>query len=143
VAESNRCGDPASLIGYRGQTMPMVDASPLPDAASRLALVACCGYYCGGCGAHLIGRCEGCRQSARLSGCKVRACCLSAGYTTCAECAVYPDPRTCPVYLDSVNGSSGSLLRARRAACIDRIRKVGLEVFAREMVAAHRPALHS
>ncbi|MBI2497762.1 MAG: DUF3795 domain-containing protein [Opitutae bacterium] len=104
-------------------------------------LVAYCGLYCGACRAYLTGRCSGCRENKKARWCRVRACCLRAGYTTCADCTTHVDVRQCGIHNNFISRLFGLVFRSNRAACIDRIDRIGREAFACEMAAAHRHSL--
>jgi hypothetical protein len=99
------------------------------------ALVAACGLYCGACRKHRSGRCPGCLANEKAGWCKVRSCCLEHGYASCADCVPFDDPRDCPRFDNPIARVIGFLLRSDRAACVDRIREVGRDVFAAEMAA--------
>ena len=96
-------------------------------------LVACCGLYCGACGAHLAGKCAGCRENAKATWCKVRSCCAGKQVGSCAECAEFQDPRACPKFNNVMSRLFGLVFRSDRAACIAQIRRLGLEGHARAM----------
>jgi len=104
-------------------------------------LVAYCGLYCGACGAYQKGRCPGCRQNQKASWCKVRTCCINNGYATCADCMTHVDARRCARFNNPISRLFGFIFRSNRAACIDRIDKIGREAFAREMATTARRTL--
>ncbi len=104
-------------------------------------LVAYCGLYCGACGAYRHGRCPGCRLNNKAAWCKVRTCCIASKYATCADCTTHVDPRQCPGFNNLVSRLFGLIFRSNRAACIDRIDRIGREAFAREMAATGRRTL--
>jgi len=93
------------------------------------ALVAHCGLYCGAS----KGKCPGFRENAKAGWCKVRTCCQEHDYATCADCAEFPDTRQCRKFHNLFSRIIGFVLRSDRRACIERIRAVGPEAFAREM----------
>jgi hypothetical protein len=99
-------------------------------------LVAFCGLYCGACKAYLGEKCAGCRESAKRSWCKVRACCLERGFASCADCGEFPDPARCGKFNNFMSKLFGLLFRSDRRACILRLREMGREAFAAEMAAA-------
>jgi hypothetical protein len=71
----------------------------------------------------------------------VRSCGIAAGYSTCADCAQHADPRECGKYHNWISRIFGFVFRSNRAACIDRVRVVGREEFAREMTQRGRHSL--
>jgi len=44
----------------------------MKEIAADKDLVACCGLYCGACGAYLKGRCPGCRENSKACVLKIR-----------------------------------------------------------------------
>ena len=109
----------------------------MPEVLADAGSIACCGLYCGACGAFLKGRCKGCRGNTRAGWCKVRSCCLERGYGSCAQCADHADPATCAKFDNPIARVFGFLLRSDRRACILKLREVGPEGFAAFM-AGHR-----
>ena len=104
-------------------------------------LVACCGLYCGACGAHRKGKCPGCRKNKKATWCKVRSCCLERGYASCAECADFPDPMKCEKFNNFFSKVFGLLFRSDRAACVRQIRSLGLEGHAKDMAEKKRVSI--
>jgi hypothetical protein len=104
-------------------------------------LVAFCGLYCGACKAYLKEKCPGCRESAKRSWCKVRACCIEHGFATCADCKDYIDPAGCRKFNNVVSRVFAFVFRSDRRACVLRLRAVGGEAFAAEMAAAGRHSI--
>ena len=102
----------------------------MTEIRADAALVACCGLYCGACGAFLKGRCQGCRENARAGWCKVRACCLERGYASCADCADHADPATCGKFDNFVARAIGLVLRSDRRACVLKARELGSDGYA-------------
>lgn len=94
--------------------------------------VAYCGLYCGGCAKFKKEKCIGCYGNEKASWCEIRKCCRKNGYTTCADCAIMP-LQECKKYNNFFAKAIGFLTRTERSKCIDRIKIVGLEVFAQEM----------
>jgi len=95
--------------------------------------VACCGLFCGACGAFLRKRCPGCRQNKGASWCKVRSCCIERAHRSCADCTEIQSVRDCRKYHNWISRIVGWLLRSDRAACIARIRQVGYDEYSEEM----------
>jgi hypothetical protein len=104
-------------------------------------LVARCGLYCGACGAHLRGRCPGCKENNKATWCKVRSCCQDNRYATCTDCVEHRDPRGCRWFNNWIAKLFGFIFRSDRAACIDQIRLIGIEGHAAEMVKSKRHSI--
>ena len=102
-------------------------------------LIARCGLYCGACRKLLVGKCPGCRKNQKASWCKIRSCSASQGYHTCAECPM--NVKQCKTYSNLIGKIFGLLFNSDRAACIDRIRMVGGDEFARDMAAKRQQSL--
>jgi hypothetical protein len=95
--------------------------------------VAFCGLYCGACKKFLSEKCPGCAKNEKASWCKVRACCLENSHASCAECVTFADPMDCKKFNNFISRAAGFVLRSDRAACIARIKAIGLDAFAAEM----------
>jgi len=104
-------------------------------------LVACCGLYCGACRSYLVGRCPGCRANDRARWCKVRTCCIGHGCSTCAACAEFADPMVCGKFNNFISKVFAFVFRSDRAACIEQIRRVGLQGHAEDMAAKRRQSI--
>ncbi len=104
-------------------------------------LVAYCGLYCGACRAYRSGRCPGCRKNEKATWCQVRTCCISQKYANCAACTLHADPMECGAFNHFISRLFGWVFRSNRTACIQRIRTVGSETFAREMAEQRRHTL--
>ncbi len=117
----------------------MSEAAATPTANKDL--VACCGLYCGACGSYRKGRCPGCRENAKATWCKVRACCLERSYASCAECTEHPDPRTCRRFHNVIARVIGLVLNSDRRACVLKIRELGTERYAGFMAEQGRQSL--
>jgi hypothetical protein len=113
----------------------------MPTLAADPELVAYCGLYCGECRRFTAGHCPGCRLNERAGWCKVRTCCLTNEYAGCAACSVHVDPMQCSRFNNIASRLFGFIFHSNRAACVQRIRKVGAGAFAREMTAQHRQSL--
>lgn len=113
----------------------------MPDIAINADLVARCGLYCGACKAFLKGKCPGCRENAKATWCKVRACCIDKAIATCADCSEFVDPRTCGKFNNVIAKLFGLVFRSDRAACIEQIRLLGIEGHARLMAEAGRHSI--
>ena len=96
-------------------------------------LVAYCGLYCGACRSYLKGKCPGCAGNEKAGWCKIRVCCQENSYATCAACQSFTDVTDCKKFHNLMSQVIGFVLRSDRAACIDRIREIGVEAFAAEM----------
>lgn len=94
-------------------------------------LVAFCGLYCGACRKHLKGDCPGCMKNEKAGWCKIRTCCMEKKYHSCADCAM--DVGQCKKFSNFISKVFTIVFRSDRKACIERIRKIGLENYAEEM----------
>jgi hypothetical protein len=113
----------------------------MKQIAIDTGLVAKCGLYCGACPYYLKEKCGGCEQNKKAEKwCKVRTCNLQNGAANCARCKI-DTVETCKVYNNPVARFFSFVFRSNRKACIERIRAVGEETFAREMAAMGRPTL--
>lgn len=104
--------------------------------------IAACGLYCGTCRRFAKGTCPGCLANEKAAWCKVRACCLEHGWQSCAECTLRPLAE-CRKFNSFVGKVFQVVFRSDRRGCIERIREVGPEAFAREMTLSgsyNRPA---
>lgn len=99
------------------------------------ALVACCGLYCGACGAYVKDRCPGCRENKKATWCKVRSCCIERGYLSCADCRDFADVMTCRKYNSIISKVVGFILRSNRSACVAQIKSLGVKGHADRMAA--------
>jgi len=111
------------------------------EIVSDPKLVARCGLYCGACGSYLRGRCPGCLENEKAKWCKVRSCCAERKFVTCADCTEYPDPRVCKDFNNFMARLFGFLLRSDRAACIEQIRRLGVQGHADEMSRERRQTI--
>ena len=102
-------------------------------------LVACCGLYCGSCGAYLNEQCSGCRQSEGNTACGVRKCVCSKGINTCADCIERPSPAACRKIRHSASKVFGMNVPADRAACLEEVRQMGLMAYCQKMAALSKP----
>ncbi len=111
------------------------------EIVSDSKLVAYCGLYCGVCEAYLKEKCPGCHDNEKARWCKVRACCLEAGYSSCADCREFLDPKDCRKFHNFISRIIGFVLRSDRGACIAQIRQKGIESHAMEMAASRRQTI--
>jgi hypothetical protein len=93
-------------------------------------LVAHCGLYCGACGKYLKDKCPGCHANEGARWCKIRSCCRDSQYASCAECTEFQNPGDCAKFNNFFSKMFGLIFRSDRAACIERIRSVGIEAYA-------------
>jgi hypothetical protein len=112
----------------------------MPEAGSP-ELVASCGLYCGACRFYIKGKCKGCAANERATWCKLRSCCIEKGIRTCAECTEFPNPNDCKKFNNFMAKLFGLVFRSDRAACIARIRDLGLEDYASEMAEKNIPSI--
>jgi hypothetical protein len=110
----------------------------MPNISTDPKLVAHCGLYCGACKAYLKGRCPGCHENAKATWCKVRTCCMTAGYASCADCRDLPEAMDCRKFNNAISKVFGLLFRSDRGACIRQIKAAGLAGHAEKMAAAGR-----
>ncbi len=96
-------------------------------------LVARCGLYCGACKAYLKEKCPGCAENAKATWCKVKKCTAENNYTTCAECEQEGGTAACKEFNSFMAKIFGLIFRSDRAACVARIKEIGVELYAEEM----------
>lgn len=96
-------------------------------------LVAYCGLYCGACGKYRSGKCPGCAKNQKASWCGIRKCCMINNYKSCAECKQHDSIMECKKFNNMFSKIFALIFRSDRKACIDRIKEIGTEAFAREM----------
>ena len=104
----------------------------MKEIIADAGLVAFCGLYCGACGSYLKGRCPGCHLHEKAAWCKVRACCIEAGYSSCADCVTFFDPKDCSKFNNVFSKAFGFVFRSDRRACIMQIRGRGLSAHAED-----------
>ncbi len=104
-------------------------------------LVACCGLYCGACPAYLNEKCEGCQQSKRNGWCGVKKCAQEKGISTCAQCSQYPNPMDCKKFNNFISRMMGLVFNSNRAACVEEIRQMGLQIYAAKMADLRKQTL--
>jgi hypothetical protein len=97
--------------------------------------VARCGLYCGACAKFLSEKCPGCHENEKATWCKIRSCCIESGISSCADCAEFADARECTKFDNPMSKLFALFFRSDRAACIDQIRRLGLEGHAEAMAA--------
>ncbi len=95
--------------------------------------IACCGLYCGACGAFLKGHCPGCAGNEKASWCTLRSCCQESGYRSCADCTEFTRAADCPKHDTVLAKLIGLVLNSDRGACVDLIRERGYDGFAEHM----------
>lgn len=117
-----------------------------PNYKIDIQLIAACGLYCGTCPGFLKGKCPGCKGNEKAGWCKIRTCNAEQGYISCGECAEYAGrTRECKKLNNFMGKVFGLIFGSDRFGCIERIRKVGNEQFAREMAESglrNRPVGH-
>ncbi|MEG1555465.1 MAG: DUF3795 domain-containing protein [Bacteroidales bacterium] len=94
--------------------------------------VAFCGLCCSECGSFKKGKCAGCHANEKASWCEIRKCCQENSYLTCADCRIIP-LKECKKYHNFFAKLIGWVSRTDRSKCIDRIKEIGSEAFAKEM----------
>jgi len=95
-------------------------------------LIAYCGLYCGACRSYLKGKCPGCRENEKATWCDIRKCCMENSYASCADCASI-EPMKCKKYNTFISKVIGLLFNSDRNACLNRIKEIGYDEFAKEM----------
>ncbi len=105
----------------------------MKEIVSNPDLVAYCGLYCGACRAYLKESCPGCHENEKAKWCKIRTCCIERGLATCAGCTEFPDPNACRKFNNLVAKIFAFIFRSDRAACIGRIRELGIQAYAADM----------
>ncbi len=111
------------------------------EIAASPELVAYCGLYCGACGAYLKERCDGCHKNEKASWCRIRSCCNGNGILSCASCSDYANPRECKKFNNIMSKLFGLVFRSDRAACIDQIKKMGIDGHAAKMAGLKMQAI--
>ena len=111
------------------------------EVVSDPNLVAYCGLYCGACGSYLRNRCPGCHENVKAKWCKVRSCCIEHRLSSCGDCADFPNPRDCRIFNNAVSKLFGLIMRSDRAACVDQIRRLGMQGHADEMTKRRRQTI--
>jgi hypothetical protein len=96
-------------------------------------LVAYCGLYCGSCKAYLKEKCKGCHENEKASWCNIRKCTIEHAYTSCADCKEFRDIMDCPRFNNFMSRMFAFFFRSDRAACIAKIKELGLEGYAAYM----------
>jgi hypothetical protein len=104
-------------------------------------LVAYCGLYCGACGKHLRGRCDGCHDNTKATWCKVRSCNIERHYASCAECVEHPNAKECKRFNNVISRVIGLVLRSDRTGCITQIKTMGLQGHAEKMAELGRHSI--
>lgn len=92
-----------------------------------LNYVGYCGVVCGKCGAHVKGRCKGCRVEPMFSRCPVRPCAIDKSLTSCADCQ--EDPFECKELNSLIAAIFRWILRRDRRKNLTAIKRVGIERF--------------
>ncbi len=104
------------------------------EVTENTEMIAMCGLYCGTCSRYLKQKCNGCKENDKASWCKLRSCCLEKNIVSCAECDEFKDVMLCKKYNNLVAKIFGFVFNSDRAACITKIKEVGYDGFACEMV---------
>ena len=95
-------------------------------------LIAYCGLYCGACPRYLKGKCAGCRESDKLSWCKIRNCNEENGFHNCGDCTLM-NFSDCKLNHNFMSRFFSLIFNSDRDACVARIKAVGKEDYAEEM----------
>jgi len=113
----------------------------MKEVVNDSALVAFCGLYCGACKKFLSDSCPGCAKNEKASWCGIRKCNLEHSYKSCAECVEFTDIMECKKFNNFISKIFAFVFRSDRKACINRIKEIGIEAFAREMAGKKSPAI--
>ncbi|MCL1833674.1 MAG: DUF3795 domain-containing protein [Leptospirales bacterium] len=95
-------------------------------------LIAFCGLYCGACRLYLSGKCPGCKDNVKAAWCKVRTCCKDNSFLSCADCKSI-ELSECKKYNNLFAKLFGLIFNSNRTACINRIKEIGYDSYAKEM----------
>jgi len=105
----------------------------MKEVETNTNLIAACGLYCGACKAYLKNRCPGCRLHKKADKwCKVKLCCRDNTFTSCADCQKYNDLHDCKKFNNIFSKIFAFIFGSNRKWCIDRIRQIGYEGYAKE-----------
>lgn len=104
-------------------------------------LVAYCGLFRGACRKFLNDKCPGCRDDAKAAWCTVRTCNIERHYASCADYTEYRDVIDCKKFNNIIAKLFGLVFRSNRAACISRIKALGLQGHATEMARIGRQSM--
>ena len=110
------------------------------EIAADKSLIAYCGLYCGACGSYLKGKCPGCKDNVKATWCKVRTCNIENKFLSCADCQTVA-LKDCKKYTNFISKIMALAFNSDRAACINRIKEVGYEDYAKEMTAMKRQSI--
>ena len=97
---------------------------------SDISLIACCGLYCGACGAYKKKKCPGCAGNVKASWCAVRKCCLEKKFSSCADCGDFQDKSSCGKLNNIISKTISLFTRSDRPAGIKKISELGYERYA-------------
>ncbi len=132
----------ADLISVQTGREPLMEGTMTTQgAAPNPSLVAFCGLYCGECGSFKKGRCPGCAENTKASWCKIRSCNMERGYKSCAECTEFSNPTDCRKFHNFMAKIFGVLFNSDRAACIAKLKELGLDGYAEFMVRLGRQSI--
>lgn len=95
-------------------------------------LIAYCGLYCGACRKYVAGKCLGCRKNEKAQWCKIRICCMNNHYSSCADCKM--NPHDCKKFNNFFSKLFALIFKSDREACVRRIRAIGEDKYAQEMI---------
>jgi hypothetical protein len=112
----------------------------MKEIVSDKKLIAYCGLYCGACRSYLKEKCPGCKENEKATWCNIRKCCIDNKYSTCADCASIETKKS-KNYNTFISKIVGLLFNSDRNACLDRIKNVGYDEFAKEMALNKRQTI--
>ena len=106
----------------------------MKEIKTDVSLIAKCGLYCGSCKRYLKGKCPACTENEKASWCKIRLCTIKKGILNCSDCDEYKNVMDCSIFNNFMSRFFGVILNSDRNKCIDRIKELGMENYAQEMV---------
>lgn len=104
-------------------------------------LIAYCGLYCGSCKRYLKESCPGCQKNDKATWCKIRKCCIDNGYLSCADCQEFKHANDCNKFNNFLSKFFSFIMNSDRQACVDRIKDVTPEGYAKEMADKKLPSI--
>lgn len=113
----------------------------MKEITANAEMVAYCGLYCGACRSYLKDKCPGCHENSKATWCAVRTCCIDNKYLSCADCKTFDDPNACKKFNNIFSKVIGFVLRSDRHACIEQIKKLGVEGHAVRMASEKRQSI--
>jgi hypothetical protein len=113
----------------------------MKEVISNPDLVAYCGLYCGACRSYLREKCPGCHENEKAKWCKIRVCCIDNQYLSCADCQQYDNLNDCRLFNNLMAKLFSLIFRSNRPACIQQIKKLGIQGHADNMAETRRQSI--